>query len=346
MKISFIIGNGFNYLIESIITQTTTENIPSSISTSKSEIGSKIREISSLWKKFDSLFNELKNHYQHVSDEELIKMIYAVLDFFSSIQLFEQIMGKQKIDEIKKTFNILLIDKIREIAEEFRIHENSEGYKDLKRFFPDFGDSFEKLINNNNITNCDIYNTNYDGIIDTLFTKGGSQHGFIGVDGFGSIPELPNYLKLYDKNLKNKIRRFHIHGSYKFEKKHGITYKTSKNTQNFDPVIIFNNPNLKEELISRDSVLSRYFIEIKKSMENSDKLIIFGNSMKSEPHLKKLIKHSFNKSSRKIYVCSRNPSQIKKEIEKNFNFEIFEKSTKNIDTIESLIAFIEEIIKH
>ena len=45
-------------------------------------------------------------------------------------------------------------------------------------------------------------------------------------------------------------------------------------------------------------------------------------------------------------MCSRNPSQIKKEIEKNFNFEIFEKSTKNIDTIESLIAFIEEIIKH
>ena len=345
MKITLIIGNGFNYLIESIINQTTSENLPKNLATSKTEVENKIREISSLWKKFDNIFDELKTQFLGISDEELIKMIYAVLEFFSSIELFEKIIGKKKLDELKETFNILLIDKIREIAEEFRVHENSDGYKDLKRFFPNFGDTIQRILKDNTVTNFDVFNTNYDGIVDTLFTKGQTR-GFIGVDGFGKIPELPNYLKLYDINLKDNIRRFHIHGSYKFEKKHGLTYKNSKNTKNHDPVIIFNNPNMKEELINRDSVLSRYFLELKKSLEESDKLIIFGNSMKSEPHLKKLIEHTFNQKNKKVYVCSRNPILVKKEIEKSFSFEIFERSTKSINSQKSLMEFIRKIIQH
>ena len=42
MKITLIIGNGFNYLIESIINQTTSENLPKNLATSKTEVENKI----------------------------------------------------------------------------------------------------------------------------------------------------------------------------------------------------------------------------------------------------------------------------------------------------------------
>ncbi|WP_299820223.1 SIR2 family protein [uncultured Pontibacter sp.] len=345
MKIAFIIGNGFNYLIESIIRNTDELELPARLHSSKDELSDRIKSISSLWKKFDLLFHELKKGYPSVNEEELIRMIYAVLDFFSSIEAFEKVIGKEEIERIKHTFNFLLIDKIKEIAEEFRQHETSEGYKDLKRIFPYFGDSFKNLLDKNSITSCDIFTTNYDGIFDTLLTKS-SQRGFLGADGFGRTYDVPGYFKLYEDNLKSDLRVLHIHGSYRFEKKFGNTYKTPKDAINGDPVIIFNNPYQKEELINRNPVLNRYFLALQEALESADKLIILGNSMKNEPHLKKIIKNKFNAENKSIYVCSRTPSEVKKEINQQLNYEVFERTTKHITSINGLINLIDEIIQH
>ena len=92
MKITLIIGNGFNYLIESIINQTTSENLPKNLATSKTEVENKIREISSLWKKFDHIFDELKTQFPGISDEELIKMKVHFYRGISLIVLLARIL--------------------------------------------------------------------------------------------------------------------------------------------------------------------------------------------------------------------------------------------------------------
>jgi len=342
---SFILGNGFNYLIENIIRSIPVEQIPGNLHTDQAKLANKIREISGLWARFDNLFRDLKGNYPHLSDEELIRMIYTVLDFLSGMQGFEKVLTADQINQIKNTFNFLLIDQIKEITEEFRTHQEDEGYKDLKRLFPDFGQSFNSLLEQSEVERCDFFTTNYDGILDTLMTYP-DRRGFLSVDGFGAIPDDPNYLKLYDENLDGIIRIFHIHGSYRFERIYGTTYKSRSNFYNNDPVIIFNNPELKEELIHRDTVLRTYLHTLEHSLKDSDKLVIMGNSMRNEPHIKQHIKRYFNNQDKHLYVCSRNPTPVKRELGIFFNHTIHERSTNGINSIANLIEFIDEIIKH
>lgn len=345
MKISIIVGNGFNFLIESIIRGTDQQAIPAGLTATPDEIATKIHNISILWEKFDQLFNQLKGNAKGLSDEELIRLIYAVLDFFSNLEGLEKVISKDKIEDLKKTFEFLLIDQIKEIADEFRQHEESEGYKNLKKMFPTFGQSFKTLMQTNSVGSCDIFTTNYDGILDTLLT--GYPRGFLAVDGFGRIAGDDRYLKLYDVNLYGfEISCLHIHGSYKFEKKNGNTFKTKGNSKNEDPVIVFNNPNQKEELIKRDQVLKEYFDMLSHSLENSTKLIILGNSMASEPHLKNQINKHFNTPEKLIYACSRTPGQIALELNTYYGYQIHLRPTNGINSAQGIIDFLDEIIKH
>lgn len=346
MNITFIIGNGFNFLIEEIVRSIPENQLPKNLSSPKNEIADKIHEISTLWRKFDEIFNEVKENVGgNVNDEELIKIIQAVLEFLSNAELFKKIIGEEKLAELTATFDIVLIDKIKAICEEFRQHEISEGYKDIKRIFPDFGERFKKILDASSVTNCDFITTNYDGVLDTLLTK--STKGFLSVDGFGRIPGLDNYLKLYDYNLYGyQIRCLHLHGSYRFQKINGDTYKTKdKSVINEDPVIVFNNPNQKEMLIRSDHVLRQYFSEFCESLKNSNKLVIIGNSLKNEPHLKEKISEHFNRPNKKLYVCSRNPDQIANQLNGFYSHPIIKKPTADIATKEHLINFFDEIIK-
>ena len=277
-KVAFIIGNGFNFLIQDIIIKYDTMWLPPHLKVSKEQIAESLGEITTLWKRFDDLLSSLKGQYDKVSDEELIRMIYTVIDFFSSIEAFEKVLDKKAILNLRQTFDFLLIEKIREIAEEFYNHEKAQGgYKDLKALFPEFGDDFNNLLNKHDISDCDFFTTNYDGVLDTLLTK--ANRGFNSTDGFSVHPGFENYLRIQSDSLRSSpIRCIHIHGSYKFEKKYGDTYKAKSGgkspTEKLEPVIIFNNPDLKGELIRRDPVLNLYFSFMYDSLEKADKLII------------------------------------------------------------------------
>jgi len=173
------------------------------------------------------------------------------------------------------------------------------------------------------------------------------ERGFISADGFGIIDGNHRHLKLNHHNLYGiAIRFMHLHGSYRFEKRFGTTYKTREGIENLDPVIVFNNPNQKEEIINKDSVLREYFNILKKSLATHDKLIIIGNSMANEPHLKSIIKEFFNKPNQLLYACSRNPSQISKQLEGYYDKSVMHRSTSNISTIKGVLNLIEEIINH
>lgn len=342
MKVASIIGNGFNFLIEDII-RNWEGPLPKYLSNQPNALADKIHEISKLWEKFDTIFQELRGKVHGVNDEELIRMIYAVIDFLSNVEIFEKVLTKDQIQNIKNAFDFLLIERIKEIASEFKDHQSEQGYKDLKKLFPSFGESFNTVLDRNGVSNFDFYTTNYDGVLDTLLTK--NPRGFLAVDGFGNVDGYPHHLKLYDDNFNSKIKCLHMHGSYRFEKKYGITMKTKSNAENADPVIVFNNPDQKEELIYRDTVLNEYYYRLSKSMKESKKLIIFGNSMQNEPHLKKKIFNEFNSSMKSIHICSRSPEMIESKLLTS-NTKIVLWSTRNIKTIEGVIDLFDQIIKH
>ncbi|UHG93304.1 SIR2 family protein [Spirosoma oryzicola] len=346
-KIAFIIGNGFNFLVRDIVLAFPTNLLPTNLKTSKDDLANAISAITSLWRRFEELFYELKDKNPRLNDEELIRMIYSVIDFFSSIEAFQKALPHETIESIKEVFDFLLIDRIRDIAEEFRQHENSEGYKDLKRLFPFFGDHFKSILERNNIKDCDFFTTNYDGILDTLLTRSTRDLGYLTVDGFGNNKDYPLYLRLYDDTLQNNhIRCIHLHGSYRFEKKNGETLKTrnDNNKANSDPVIIFNNPLFKEQLIRRDPVLNHYYNFMSSSLEEADKLIIIGNSMQNEPHLKSLIQRKFKDPSQRLYICSRNPDQVADQFKGVYFKNIVKRSTASITTIEDFLSLFNSLM--
>lgn len=339
MKTILLVGNGFNYMVESWINNLPEDFISSKIEENKNEITQKINEITKLWQKFNDIFEEIKQKNPKLNDEELIRIIYSVIDLFSTMSGLEKIMGKEKLSQLKSLFDSLLLEKIRDIALEFKRHHESVGYKNIKKLFPDFGKNFHQILVDNKVDYIHIFTTNYDGILDTLLTN--EPSGFIFKDGFGSTIS-DRLLQFYEYNISfNKII-CHLHGSYLYEKNFGITYKLKGNLENTDPVMIFNNPDFKEDIIKKDTVLLEYYQILESDLKDADQLIIFGNSMANEPHIKNLIKKYGNREHLKILIFSTNPEKVSEELKNFFDYDIIEFNTKNFI---SANIFLEEFKK-
>lgn len=339
MKTILLVGNGFNYMVESWVNNLPDDFISSKIDENKEELTQKINEITRLWQKFNDIFEEIKQKNPKLNDEELIRIIYSVIDLFSTMSGLEKIMGPEKLLQLKSLFDSLLLEKIRDIALEFKRHHESVGYKNIKKIFPDFGKNFHQILMDNKVDYIHIFTTNYDGILDTLLTD--EPSGFIFRDGFGTTMS-DRLLQFYEYNINfNKII-CHLHGSYLYEKNFGTTYKLKKNLENTDPVMIFNNPDFKEDIIKKDTVLLEYYQILESDLRDADQLIIFGNSMVNEPHIKNLIKKYGNREQLKIIVFSTNPEKVSDELKNFFDHEIIEFSTK--DFISSNI-FLEQFKK-
>lgn len=341
MKVLMIVGNGFNYMVESWIRNYPDESIPSTVSEDKQSIADKIKEITHLWAKFNIVFNDIKAKNRGISDEELIRIIYAVIDLFSTLPGLKKIMTSEQLNSLKSLFNNFLLDKIIEIAQEFSNYHQDTGYKNIKRLFPTFGKSFEQMLANKNVNEFHIYSTNYDGILDTLLTD--YPRNFIFQDGFGNM-DSDELLEFYDYNINHDKIICHIHGSYLYKRHFGKTHKLKNNCLNTDPIMIFNNPDLKEVIIRRDNVLNTYFELLEKDLINANKLVIFGNSMTNEPHIKKAIKNYGNRENLSLYVCSPNPIQIKTEIEPFFNYDITEINTSSFSNMNEFFIKINNIL--
>ncbi|MCQ4140144.1 hypothetical protein, partial [Chryseobacterium sp. EO14] len=329
LNMLLLVGNGFNYMVENWINNLPEHLIDNKIKESKNDITQKISEITKLWQKFNDIFEEIREKNPKLNDEELIRIIYSVIDLFSNMSGLEKIMGPEKLLELKGLFDSLLLEKIRDIALEFKSHHESIGYKNIKKLFPDFGKNFNQILIDNKVEYLHIYTTNYDGILDTLLTD--DPRGFIFHDGFGNIHN-DRFLGFYEYNINYSKIICHLHGSYLYEKNFGVTYKLKENLENNEPVMIFNNPDFKENIIKKDTVLSEYYKILESDLKTADQLIIFGNSMANEPHIKKLIQKYGNKKELKILIFSNSPEKVSQELEGFYNYNISEFNTKDYNT--------------
>ena len=342
-NVILITGNGFNYLISDIIKNIPHDKIPNNINIPVTDITTGISNITNLWQKFDKVFSDLKTKSRgNLNEEELIGMIHSVLDLFSNISGFEEILQPSQILQIQQIFDSLILTELKNISEEFRQYHDSEGYKAIKKLFPTFGKKFQNMLQEKCL-NFNIYTTNYDGLLDTLLTD--NPCGFIFRDCFSKKIN-DDFLTIEPKYLQNnRYILAHIHGSYLYQRYFGHTYKQKRASLNNSPIMVFNNPDLKKTVITNDNVLNLYYDKLKSDMGTFDKIIIIGNSMKTEPHIKSLIREHFSKrQNTEILVCSPTPSDIKKELEPYFSNSIIEINSTTIKTDMDLIAMIENNI--
>ena len=111
--------------------------------------------------------------------------------------------------------------------------------------------------------------------------------------------------------------------------------------------MVFGNPETKAITIKNDNILSAYYEQLRNDLSSFDKLIVFGNSMENEPHLKEIIKTHFDKEGKQLIVCSYNDESIEKvkeQLKGSFSQRILGKPTKDVKTESQLLAFFKEII--
>ncbi|GAA4494887.1 hypothetical protein GCM10023172_05760 [Hymenobacter ginsengisoli] len=345
MSIAFIVGNGFNYLVEDIIRKIPTRDLTAKQILTKRETADSIRAITALWKKFDDAFKAFHEHFAEkgikISDEDLIRLIYTVINLFSSMDGFEKILPKEDIAKLNTVFSGFLLNKIREIAKEFQEHENSAAYGRVRTYFPNLTTELEQMIRDKNLSKVSIFTTNYDGILDTLTTW--PRGGFMFSDGFAKSGPLSTLEMVPEYTHGNKLILAHLHGSYKFSKIYGRTYKKRDGFDNEEPVMVFNNPKMKEEIVRNDNVLSEYFDLLGTCLSKYDNLVILGNSMEAEPHIKKLIARNFNRNGTSLTVCSRSPDAIAAEVKPFYSRKIHEETTRGVETEGDLINLFDRL---
>lgn len=338
MKSILFAGNGLNRLIANIIRNYPRDKAPHDLKLELDIIANKIDDVAGLWERFKYAFPKIKQLHPNLCDEQ----IFSIFNEFTNEDFFKEEIPESLITKLSDRIDIARKESLKEIAMDFKRFEDSSGHRTIRRLFPSFGSGFENMLNYSGTEEVFICTTNYDGILDTLLTYPVRVKGthFIYTDAFRKS-SIPGHLKLNEHYLKNAKRSLvNLHGSYKFTRKGENTYKLTGNIYNNEPVLVFNNPFLKEKEILSDQVLSSYYRALIEKLKTHDRIIIVGNSFKNEPHIKELISKYFNRSETEIVVCDLNPEEVVKELQSHYSKEIYQFSTRGVSNMGQLFNLL------
>ncbi|WP_242926191.1 hypothetical protein [Pontibacter vulgaris] len=338
LKSIVLFGNGFNKLLASLVRNYPEVNKPKDLKTDLATISNNINDVAGLWERFKDAFPKIKRSHPNLCDEQIL----CLLNELSNEEFFKEVIPKDKIEELAGRVDTARKNSLREVASDFKRFEDISGNKVIRKLFPCFGIGFDNMLNYNEVEELFICTTNYDGILDTLLTSPVRINGtnFIYPDCFGRS-NIEGHLKLNEYMLRNVKRcMVHLHGSYKFTKRGSSTYKLTGDIFNEEPVLVFNNPFLKEKEILEDQVLSIYYRALTERLKGYNRLVIIGNSFRNEPHLKELISQHFNRIGTEVIVCSLNPEEVANELKDCYQKEIFQFTTKSIENEKQLIDLL------
>jgi hypothetical protein len=324
MKILLLIGNGFNHLLLNIIKNYPLYRLPRNIKTNQDKIVEVLGQIIYLY--YELPLEELKRTVKASDWEESLSGFNNYCEFIDKHKLHGDpkplgMFMKHKMDELVKS-------SMRNVASKSNLAERQGAYKDIKRVFPSFGLDFKKLIDCNGVTDLSIFTTNYDGILDTLLTDQSGNFLFRDSFGFsgtqGVLKFNPYYLN------KNRLSIAHLHGSYKFYEVNGETFKLKGTIFNENPIMVLSSPELKENVLIGNNVLSAYYDRFKNNLREYDRIVIFGNSLNSEPHLKKAIKENFNRIGTELVICSNSPDKVEQQLKGYYDQFIYKFGTNDV----------------
>lgn len=354
--VSILVGNGFNRLLANMI--------PSG------SISERLNEIAVLYNRFSELFEEIKNEYGLKSEEEAIELFYNALTVVNLVinnSLTPRESWKVCLDEIKQELDREVMDRIYSVIDEFVSDETTGFYGNLRKTLKMYGYFVDREPIKQNKNRLFIFTTNYDGCVD-IFFRFNDEKGFQFNDLFNrkACPEYTeDYVCFDDSETPEPPLLFHLHGSYKFFiKQQGFRYVTIKlsdysslNYRNLIPVIIYNAPNMKQELIRKFDVLSTYFAFFKKNLkENTKRLIIIGQSLLSDPHILDAISRSYPNLDEIVIMDIDDQLEIvknriyEKVIQRFKRNDISDKfrliNTRKIEDMSKFYGILEELIVH
>ncbi|QTA38509.1 SIR2 family protein [Thermosipho ferrireducens] len=332
----FLLGNGFNYSIRDFIEDKNLKN--------------EINKIINLWEEFAQFFSEIKNmdEYESLSDENIIDIIHKSISLLGLLPLINNKNLEKCLEKIKTEFFNKINDKLLNIVEKFVEIEESGIYKQIANFYHNHTEyNFYKFIEENKIS---IYTTNYDGIAEIIFAYDKDEISENKIKlrdmfGYGDY-----YYNAFDFNNyfrdENESKLLHLHGSYKFFSYQGDFIKIKKegwyfyrkNKDMLSPILIFNAPGLKEKQIKNFSVLSVYFKSFERELTKAKNLIIWGQSLKNDPHIEKIIKELFIKNNEirernLIIIDKENIHKIQKHWENKTPIFINPQSFENLEDL-------------
>jgi NAD-dependent SIR2 family protein deacetylase len=331
MRIVWFVGNGFNYMLANIVKLYSQEKSKSRLISDIERVHDELVNLNNLWGELDNILTSPSLAFPSSNGEEILQYFQTVFES----PLFKNMLSRDyNIEYSENSHRNLLQDEIKRISYHFTEFENTEGYRDIYKLFPSLGSSLNEIIKSNRIQDLHVFTTNYDGILDSLLTYYDTnlrKRQFLLKDGF-----------YFDNFIADRYRRAqfsiaHIHGSHKFCKRNNQTIKLERGLINNNPMMVYDSPSLKESIILENEVLSVYFSELADKLTNCDRIIVLGNSFKTEPHIKKLISKHFNRSNTELIICSDKPDEVASVLEPYYSFPIYTQSTTHVKSEQDLI---------
>lgn len=329
MKIVCFIGSGFNYILADIVK-------PYNIYTyNDSPLHEEIIRLNKLWGHLDLLLSPFTRIYPTKNGEEL-------LEFVASLQkVYNNFIGRPDNGQLSALeFSARIQQSMLKVGRQFMTFETNKGYSHVHTALPNLGKAVQNLLYTNKVEKLYLCTTNYDGLIDSLFTyycEKESKWKYVLKDGFIK----GNYNDWLFRKAEYKIA--HLHGSYKYLRSTDGTIKIDKGAENYNPVMIYDDPSCKEAAIKQDSVLSSNLLELERQLKECDKVISIGNSFKTEPHLKQLLNANFNRPNTELIICSNKPQDVVSELVPHYSYPIYSQSTEYVKSEKQLIELFDKL---
>lgn len=316
-RLVWLLGNGFNFAVNSFLHDDL--------------LSDEIKKIINLWNTFSELFEDIRQKMGCSNDEEAIQYIYSAIDIIKSIKPWAKMQTKNDFlncIDLVETFIRDNIDlALYNIILEFIKSECNGTYKKIVSYLYENDSNIWNILDG---TNSVFFTTNYDGIGEMIlaYDPHGKPHKIKYPDFFlyetCQFTEYKKYV-CFDPSMEVSNFFLHLHGSYKFFEYRGQLIKLAHNgceelltlykkgeikmLQEYAPIIVFNAPSLKRQIITLNAILNFYFQCLKKELGNDSVLIIWGQSLKNDPHLVDIIYKNFD-SLYKIVVILPNPNDV------------------------------------
>jgi hypothetical protein len=322
MRRSFIIGNGF------------ISHLAQLVQDRNEELYIQLKKVEALFNQFQSLESELRSLLNITASNEIILGITEnLVNWYRQINSESGLVNNSCFDALADLGKIIIEDKIAPIVKGFEQQQIDGTYGDLTRVLSQFniGDKVKQGLESDSELKLGLFTTNYDGFLEQMLrTTDGSGYYF--TDGFAGLYPYP--LKLYTPYISDKAFLGHLHSSYRYSWCGSTCIKTRDFTEagaNRDPILVYASPSKKKEFIDKNPLLSRYWYEFEKWLNLSDEIVIFGNSMMSDPHILELVVSIVKfKQEIKLIIVAKNECKLDLYVEIGIPREqlIFIKSEK------------------
>jgi hypothetical protein len=329
---TFLIGNGFIKHLQKVVCNEI-ESHPSERSNLEfyqNHVLHGLEQVDSLFGEFDNLERELASILG--LEDKSLELVYHLTDdvisWYRTKSKYHkaEFNLKQCLDSISLVGQQLVNEKIIPIVEKFEDQEIECLYRSISQWTENkIGEEIDIHLKRTG-NNLGVFTTNYDGFVEQfLRTSNSKNQGFLFKDGFAGDSSHP--LTLYKPHFNYNRFIGHLHSSYKYgwNGNQWVKFRTSRSSRNVDPLIVYMKPSQKKRFIDNNPVLRAYWIHFEKWLNNTEELVIYGNSLNSDPHIKDVIKESLSKDA-SVYIADINAQKVYDEnltyIDKNRVFKI------------------------